>query len=215
MSDTGIGIGSDFLEAIFEPFTRERNTTLSGIHGIGLGLSIAKSIVEALGGNIEVKSAVGQGSTFTATFRLRIYTAPAAMAAPSACRRVLLAEDNEINLEIAVEILQDLGFTVDTAANGAIALEKISQAAPGDYDLVLMDIQMPVMDGWEAARAIRRLENPSLAHIPIVALSANVFESDIRTSIESGMDAHLPKPIDIPLLLRTIGEITQRNKSGG
>ncbi|MEY8338037.1 ATP-binding protein [Lachnospiraceae bacterium 62-35] len=213
--DTGIGISQDFLKRIFEPFTREKNTTLSGIHGVGLGLAIAKNIVDMMGGTIEAKSAVNEGSTFTIILRLRIQHqrhSPSSdregAAARSSIRRILLVEDNELNLEIETEILQELGFFIETACNGSIAVEMVKGSSPGYYDLILMDIQMPVMDGWEAARAIRRLENPALAHIPIVALSANVFESDKQISMESGMEAHLTKPMDIPVLLETIESLS-------
>ena len=197
-----------------EPFTRERNTTLSGVHGVGLGLTIAKNITELLGGAIEVQSAVDKGSAFTVTLRLRFRpqgTPEPDAAAPqperSGCRRILLVEDNEINLEIETEILTGLGFSVETAVNGAAAVEMVRDAAPGAYDLILMDIQMPVLDGWQATRAIRALPDKALANIPIVALSANVFDSDIRKSREAGMDGHLAKPIDVPLLLETIDRI--------
>lgn len=213
VKDTGIGIGKDFLKHIFEPFEREKNTTFSGIHGTGLSLSIAKNIAAMMGGDIKVESTVGKGSTFTVTLRLRIQDhahpsdPPMGSSSELVPKRILLVEDNMINLEIETEILQGLGFSIDTAVNGSIAVEKIANSCPGDYDLILMDIQMPVMDGRLAARKIRSLKNPALAHIPIIALSANAFESDRRLSIESGMNAHLTKPIDIPLLLETIGNI--------
>ena len=220
--DTGVGISKSFLERIFEPFSREQNTTLSGIHGIGLGLTIAKSIVDRMGGALEVKSEPGQGSTFTATLHLRrqarqAAAGPGGEGLPSLGegRRILLVEDNEINREIETELLQDVGFTIDEAVNGAIAVEKVRASAPGEYDLILMDIQMPVMDGWQAAQAIRGLANPALASIPIVALSANVFQSDINKSLDSGMEAHLTKPIDIPALLKTIERILKRRAGAG
>ncbi len=207
--DNGVGISEEFLKQIFEPFTRERNTTLSGVHGAGLGLAIAKNLADLLGGAIEVTSAVGEGSVFTVTLRLRFR-----LGAENARReveadevtglRLLLVEDNEINQEIETEILAGQGFVVDTAFDGAAALEKVRAAAPGAYDLILMDIQMPVMDGWEATRAIRALPDTGKASIPIIALSANVFDSDIQKSLDAGMDAHLAKPIDIPVLLWTI-----------
>lgn len=211
VKDTGIGIGKDFLGRIFEPFEREKNTTLSGVHGTGLGLAIARNITEMMGGHIDVKSTTGKGSTFTVTLNLRIHEQPLSISnvnedafSQLMNQKILLVEDNEINLEIETEILQDLGFIIETAVNGSIAVEKIKKAGPDEFALVLMDIQMPVMDGLEAARAIRRLDNPALANIPIVALSANAFESDKRMSMESGMNAHLTKPIDIPVLLETI-----------
>ena len=119
-------------------------------------------------------------------------------------KKILLAEDNEINLEIETEILEGLGFTIETAKNGYIAVEKMKNSNPGEFDLILMDIQMPVMDGLQATKYIRSLDNPGLANIPVIALSANAFESDKRMSIESGMNAHLTKPIDVPILLETI-----------
>lgn len=211
VQDTGIGISEEFLQQIFEPFTRERNTTLSGVHGVGLGLAIAKDLAELLGGSIEVDSAVGQGSTFTVTLRLRLQeeTAPQARQEiwDASCHNILLAEDNEINREIAESILMEAGFSVESVEDGAAALEAVRSSPPGTYDLVLMDIQMPVMNGWQAAEAIRALPDPALARIPIVALSANVFESDIQRSLDAGMEAHLAKPIDVPRLLRTIREL--------
>lgn len=211
VSDTGIGIGKEFLKHIFEPFEREKNTTFSGIYGTGLGLAIAKNITDMMGGHIDVKSTPGKGSTFTVTLRLRIQEQPLSFSngnedtlSQIMDRKILLVEDNEINLEIETEILQGLGFIIETAVNGSIAVEKIKNAQPGEFALVLMDIQMPVMDGLEATRAIRNLNNPLLSEIPVIALSANAFESDRRMSIESGMNAHLTKPIDIPLLLETI-----------
>lgn len=214
VKDTGIGIEADFLSHIFEPFARERNTTLSGIHGAGLGLTIAKQICDTLGGTIQAQSIPGQGSVFTVTLRLRVQEqqpapSPAANGPKPACRSILVVEDNELNLEIETELLQTFGFHVDIAVDGREAFEKIQRASPGDFDLILMDIQMPVMDGWQAARAIRSLENPALAQIPIIALSANAFESDIQTSMENGINAHLPKPIDSTLLLKTIDEVMQ------
>lgn len=217
--DTGIGISKDFLTHIFEPFEREKNTTSSGIHGIGLGLTIAKNIAEIMGGTIDASSTVGKGSTFTVTLRLRIQSHPRLFSTGSEGfitnlldKKILLVEDNEINLEIETEILQELGFLIDTATDGSIAVEKIKNSKPGDYSLILMDIQMPVMDGREATKLIRRLDDPTLSQIPIIALSANAFESDKRLSIESGMNAHLTKPIDIPILLETIAKTIQAHE---
>lgn len=211
VEDTGIGIGEEFLEHIFEPFEREKNTTLSGVHGTGLGLTIVKNITEMMGGRIEVKSNAGKGSRFTVTLRLRIQEQPLSISngnedtlSQLMNHKILLVEDNEINLEIETEILQGLGFVIETAENGSVAVEKIKEAAPGEFALVLMDIQMPVMDGLQATQLIRKIENPDLARIPIIALSANAFESDRKMSIESGMNAHLTKPIDVPLLLETL-----------
>ncbi|MEY8390168.1 ATP-binding protein [Lachnospiraceae bacterium 45-W7] len=218
VKDNGIGIGKEFIKHIFEPFEREKNTTFSGIHGTGLSLTIAKNIAGMMGGNIEVDSTVGVGSTFTVTLRLRTQVEPVASPGKPEYTdfqklnyRILLVEDNMINLEIETEILQDLGFSIDIAANGSIAVERVANSEPGEFDLILMDIQMPVMDGRQAARKIRSLKDPRLAHIPIIALSANAFESDKRLSLESGMNEHLTKPIDIPLLLETIRSILQKS----
>ncbi len=210
VQDTGIGIEKDFLERIFEPFSREKSTTLSGVHGVGLGLSIVKNIVDLMGGSIEVQSTPNEGSTFTVELNFRVQQeAPpppsqAAGTPPVRSRSILVAEDNEINLEIAKELLQMNGFSVDTAQNGSVALEKVRCAAPGQYDAILMDLQMPVMDGWQAAAEIRKLPNPLLAGIPIIAVSANSLREDVRRSMECGMNAHLPKPIDIDEIVRQI-----------
>ena len=212
VEDTGVGISPEFLDRIFEPFTRERNSTLSGIHGIGLGLTIAKSIVDMMGGTIQIKSAVGKGTVFTTTFHFRLQPRPTAfrksLPIKETAQRILLAEDNEINREIEIELLEQLGFIIDPAEDGQIALDKVKASPPGHYDLVLMDLQMPVMDGWQASEAIRALPDPILSQIPIIALSANVLPSDQKRSKECGIDAHLNKPMDLPLLLATIEEIT-------
>ncbi len=216
IKDNGIGISKDFQENLFEPFEREKNTTISGISGSGLGLAIAKNLVDLMGGSIHVDSTVGCGSTFTVTLRLPIQDQP--LSADSATediltqllnQKILLVEDNEINLEIETELLSGLGLIIDTAENGKDAIEKVASSTPNEYSLILMDIQMPIIDGWQAAKAIRELDNPALARIPIIALSANAFESDKRASIESGMNAHLPKPLDIPYLLETVAKILQ------
>lgn len=216
VEDTGIGIHKEFLEHIFEPFEREQNTTFSGIHGTGLGLTIAKNIVEMMGGTITVRSTVGVGSVFTVTLRLRTQANPLQSFVDTDVileqimqKKILVVDDNEINLEIETEILHGLGFTVETATNGVNAVNIIKNAKPDEYAVVLMDIQMPVMDGRHATKAIRELEHPVLSRIPIIALSANAFEHDKRLSIKSGMDAHLTKPIDVPVLLETMARIIQ------
>ncbi len=202
------------MKHLFEPFEREKNTTFSGIHGTGLSLAIAKNIITMMGGQIEVDSAPGKGSTFTVTLRLRVQESPSALednVENLTNLKVLLVEDNMINLNIETEILRELGFIIETAENGSIAVEKLANSEPGDFDLILMDIQMPVMDGRQATEEIRKLENPLLANIPIIALSANAFESDKRMSLESGMDAHLTKPMDVTLLLETITKTMKKH----
>ncbi len=214
VKDTGIGISKEFIGHIYEPFERERNTTGSGISGAGLGLTIAATIVDMMGGTITAESEPGKGSTFTLTLKFKTAdekqkenAASVNAMAKLLQSTILLVEDNEINLEIETEILRDLGFTIDTAKNGAIAVEKVRNSAPGEYALIIMDIQMPVMDGRQAAKQIRRLEDARLAQIPIIALSANSLDYDKQLSAESGMNAHLGKPIDIPLLLETMESV--------
>ena len=213
MKDTGIGMEKDFLKRIFEPFERENTTTTSGVFGSGLGLTIAKHIIEMMGGDIEVESEVGKGSTFTVTLCFRLQGKQKKHKSNKddadgdlTGKKILLVEDNEINLEIERDMLEDIGIIVDSAENGKIAVEKVAAAECGEYALVLMDIQMPVMDGREATREIRKLEGGK-GDVPIIALSANAFESDKRQSLESGMDDHLTKPIDIPVLLEAVAEV--------
>ena len=219
IEDNGIGISEKFIEKIFDPFEREMNTTLSGVQGTGLGLTITKSFVEMLGGNIQVESRLGMGSRFIVTLSFpiqkkekalpkdKLKTKPTGLHNANDSKRLLLVEDNELNLEIEVELLQDAGFLLDTAENGKIAVDKVKESEPFFYDLILMDIQMPVMDGYEATRAIRSLPDPWIANIPIIALSANIFDEDRKKSMESGMNLHMAKPIDFPLLLEAIHEI--------
>ncbi|MCM1158885.1 MAG: ATP-binding protein [Bacteroidales bacterium] len=221
VKDNGIGIGESFLAQIFEPFEREKNTTLSGVPGTGLGLTIARNLADLMGGTITVESAAGKGSTFAVTFNFRIQHGKPASPRPelhkvnddTEPKRILIVEDNEINREIEIELLQDAGYLVDTAENGSIAVDKLKQAAPGYYHLVLMDIQMPVMNGYQAAQAIRNMDNPLLADIPIIALSANTFDEDKRMSLESGMNTHMEKPIDTPQLLDVIYRLTREYHS--
>ncbi|MBD5131014.1 MAG: response regulator [Clostridiales bacterium] len=217
VTDTGIGIEPKALERVFEPFERINNTTASGIFGAGLGLPIAKHLTEIMGGTIECKSTPGVGSTFTVTLSLKTVepesVEPAASEkSPMAGKKILIVEDNEINLEIETEMLEDEGFIIDAAPNGKIAVDMVTAAADDEYSLVLMDIQMPVMDGRQAARAIRALPDKKKANLPIIALSANAFESDKRASIEAGMDAHLTKPIDVDLVISTFSQVLEERK---
>ncbi len=217
VKDSGIGIEPAALERIFDPFVRERSTTLSGVHGIGLGLTIVKNIVDMLNGTLTVQSEPGRGSTFTVELRLckNCPEEPPAQgpAGPGPQnRRLLLVEDNPLNREIETELLQEAGFEIDTAEDGSIALQKVQAAGPGWYGLVLMDLQMPVMDGWAAARAIRALPDAAKAGLPIVALSANTMPEDLCRSRECGMDAHLQKPVDVPALLDTIQQVQSRRR---
>ena len=214
IQDTGIGMAPEFLEHIFEPFERERTSTVSGIQGTGLGMSITKNLVELMNGRITVESQQGQGSTFLCTFPFRLSKAPDAPKTPtfspsrqSTSWHILLVEDNELNQEIAVTILEEAGWIMDVASNGAEAVEKVRHSLEAPYDLVLMDIQMPIMDGIEATKAIRALPNPQLARLPIVAMTANAFEEDRQRVLSAGMNGHLGKPIDVAKLFATLQEI--------
>lgn len=207
VEDDGIGISEEFIGSLFDPFKRENNTTQSGVPGTGLGLTVVKNMVDLMEGNIEVESKPGKGSKFTVSLRLKLQEGQdtgenvAAKELPDQDilrgRRILLVEDNEINMEIAYELLTGQEFLVETAENGSMALEMVEHSEPGYYDLILMDIQMPVMDGHTAARKIRQLSDSQLARIPIIALSANAFAEDYQKSMDAGMNAHFPKPIDM------------------
>lgn len=217
VEDNGIGIAKSHLKKIFEPFERVANTTLSGIHGTGLGLTIVKNLVDMLGGKLEVDSTLGKGTRFTITLslchppqQLSLEDAETLVIKILNNRKILLVDDNEINLEIEVELLEQLGIRVDTAKDGSIAVEKLANSEPGEYALILMDIQMPIMDGYQATQAIRHLENHLLANIPIIALSANAFIEDRNMSRKSGMNAHMAKPVDMPKLLELIAVIISK-----
>jgi len=211
VKDTGIGISKEFSERIFEVFEREKTPTVSGVQGAGLGLSIAKNLAELMGGSLSYTSEVGKGSEFIFSFEGKIADEPVCMQPETVTRvkipsgkRLLLAEDNALNREIAVNLLTRLGFTVESAENGEIEVNMISAAAPGYYDLILMDIQMPVMDGYEATKKIRSLADPLRSGIPIIAVTANAFEEDREQSMAAGMNGHVAKPIDTEALLSTI-----------
>lgn len=212
--DSGVGISSEFIEKVFEPFSRDQGSTLSGIRGIGLGLTIAKNIVDMLNGSIKVNTEVGEGTIFTVRLPFRVQVKQSAQekqeASPSGSLHILLAEDNELNREIETELLERIGFTVDPVPDGKAAWDKAQRASPGDYDLVILDLQMPLMDGWEVAAAIRGLPDPYMSHIPIIALSANSLLDDQRRSLESGFDTHLPKPLDLNVLLEVIGRLVKK-----
>ena len=214
IQDTGIGMAPEFLEHIFEPFERERTSTVSGIQGTGLGMFITKNLVELMKGQITVESQQGQGSVFTCAFPFRLSAAPdvgetpaAPAPRPSTHWHILLVEDNELNQEIAVTILEEAGCLMDVASDGAQAVEKVSHSLEKPYDLILMDIQMPVMDGIEATKAIRALSDPRLANIPIVAMTANAFEEDRQRVLSAGMNGHLGKPINVDKLFSTLQSI--------
>ncbi len=215
VKDNGIGMSREFQKRVFERFEREQTSTVSGIQGTGLGLSIVKRIVEMMNGDIAVESETGAGTEFTVTLRLQVTDEDAVRPkygpedgrAGFAGRRILLVEDNELNREIATELLSEEGFAVEEAEDGTVAVKMVAEAPPGYYDVVLMDIQMPVMDGYTATQEIRRLDDPARARVPIVAMTANAFEEDRKKAFEAGMDGHVAKPIDIGRLLDTLEEI--------
>lgn len=214
VTDTGVGIDENALDRIFAPFERERDTTESGVSGVGLGLTLARHGAEMMGGTITVKSVKGEGSTFTLSLNLRLAESDEEAGGEGSAEsltglKILLVEDNEINLEIATDILAGAGYTVDAAENGKIAVEKIKNSPVGTYDVVLMDIQMPVMDGRTATDKIRALDGER-AKIPVIALSANAFERDKQLSLAHGMNAHLTKPLDLELIQRTIADILHK-----
>ncbi|MCI8424316.1 MAG: response regulator [Adlercreutzia sp.] len=218
-ADTGCGMAPEFVEHVFEPFAREHDSRTENVEGTGLGLSIALSVVSLMGGTIDVESEPGRGTTFTVRLRLRHQESPGldagddapadaeAAAAALTGARVLLVEDNELNSEIAVALLESLGASAETAANGREALEALDASEPGHFDAVLMDIQMPVMNGLEATRLIRESERADVRTLPVVVLSANAFTEDVQESRRAGADDHLSKPISVKDLAATLGGI--------
>lgn len=213
IKDNGIGMSEEFQKHIFEQFARERTSTVSKIQGTGLGMAITKSLVDMMGGRITVKSEQGKGSEFTISLRFPIgeaktgQTPPAAKASAFTGKKLLVVEDNELNLEIASTLLKEAGFEVDTAENGKVAVEKVEAASADRYDLILMDIQMPEMDGYEATRRIRALPDTKKAALPIVAMTANAFEDDRKNALRAGMNGHIAKPLDIQKLFQVLSEL--------
>ncbi|MGN0996285.1 MAG: ATP-binding protein [Candidatus Ventricola sp.] len=213
--DTGIGMSQEFQAHVFDAFERERSSTMTGIEGTGLGLCIVRNLVEMMGGTVHVQSAPGRGSTFGVELPLCVSEqraergrARAELSSEEfAGKRLLLVEDNELNREIASSILEDAGMLVETADNGVLALDMLRRSAPGYYALILMDIQMPVMGGYEATRRIRQMKDPALSRIPIVAMTANAFEEDRRRAMDAGMDGFVAKPLDTQLLWAVMGRV--------
>ena len=220
VSDTGIGMSQDYLTKIFDAFTRERNTTKSKIAGSGLGMSIVKRYVDLLGGTIDVESEPGKGSTFTVTLKHRIadesyYVKKHDEGSGTASkilegRNILLAEDNDLNAEIAEAILERAGLKTERVEDGIQCVNKITKMPVGTYDMILMDIQMPRMDGYKATQAIRHLPDKDKACIPIVAMTANAFEEDKRDAVAAGMNGHIAKPIQIDKLLSMLAEVLRQ-----
>ena len=215
VKDSGIGMTPEFAAKVFEAFERERTSTVSKIQGTGLGMAITKSIVDLMGGTIEVITAPGEGTEFIIeiTFELaedmqeEIIDEKAAQVVDFTNKKLLLVDDIEVNREIAKMLLESEGFIVDTASDGSEAVKKVAESAAGDYDAVLMDIQMPIMNGYEAAREIRKLDNKRLASVPIIAMTANAFSEDVKNALDAGMNGHIAKPIDVPKMMETLAKI--------
>ena len=222
VSDNGMGMSADFKDTIFDAFTRAESSMTNKIQGTGLGMAITKNLVEAMGGTIDVESELGQGSCFEVLIDLRIAEDRFVSSAEQAEKdepagnvlkgmRFLCAEDNELNAEILMELLKIEGAECTICENGKRVLEAFEQSAPGDYDMILMDVQMPVMNGYEATKAIRRSSHQLAKTIPIIAMTANAFSEDIQHSLAAGMNAHVSKPVEMKVLEKTIRSI----KSGG
>lgn len=223
IKDNGIGMSREYLSTIYEPFTREQSASVSDIQGTGLGMSIARKIVDMMGGKIEIQSEPDKGTEVTITVDLKISSKQKdgdagedeldLSAVPEFSsdlhffegKKLLLVEDNAFNREIMAEILEGYGFIIDTAENGSVALEKLASASSSDYDLILMDVQMPVMDGFAATRRIRELKN-DVADIPIIAMTADAFEEDRKMALEAGMNDHLSKPVDFKSMEKVLSE---------
>ena len=213
VADNGIGMSQEFQKHIFEPFERERTSTVSKVEGSGIGMGIVKKLVGLMGGTVEVESKIGVGSTFTVTIPCRIASEDEIQAKreinPSDQKclcgtRILLTEDNDLNAEIATELLQEEGCTVDRAKDGVECVDMLEKAANGTYQLILMDVQMPVMNGYDATKKIRRMDDPQKANIPIVAMTANAFSEDKQVALDAGMNDHIAKPINMSVLVPTL-----------
>ncbi len=220
ISDTGIGMSKEYLPKIFEEFSRASNSTANNIEGTGLGMPIVKKLVELMGGTIDVQSELGVGTTFTVTIPHSVVDAPDLYKDKLdkksiledfdfGGRRILLAEDNDLNAEVAMEVLKKFNLVVDRATDGIVCVDMIQKAEAGYYGLILMDVQMPNMDGYKATKVIRRLDDPAKKNIPIVAMTANAFYKDIQDALDVGMNAHVAKPIVMPKLLKTIADLIE------
>ena len=213
VADNGIGMSQEFQKHIFEPFERERTSTVSKVEGSGIGMGIVKKLVGLMGGTVEVESRIGVGSTFIVTIPCRIASQEETQAKRDTTSsdkkslfgvKILLTEDNDLNAEIAAELLQEEGCTVDRAKDGVECVDMLEKAANGTYQLILMDVQMPVMNGYDAAKKIRRMEDPQKADIPIIAMTANAFSEDRQAALDAGMNDHVAKPINMNVLVPTI-----------
>ena len=212
--DTGIGMSKEFLANIFDEFSRERTTTESGVIGSGLGMSIVKQLVDLMNGNIEIESEKGKGTKVTINLSFKISDKEDQILKEIECdeanvkgKRILLVEDNELNLEIATAILEEAGFIIESVTNGQECITKLQEVDDNYFDVILMDIQMPVMNGYEATKIIRKMENKNKANIPIIAMTANAFEEDKKTSLECGMNGHITKPLDPAIMIKIVSSL--------
>ena len=224
IKDTGIGMSKEYLPTLFEPFSCEQNTTIGRIGGTGLGMPIVKKMVDLMGGSIEVASELGKGTVFTFTLMHKIadrkfYSQKTEAAETSEMgknlsgKHVLLAEDNDLNAEIAVTVLEETGIVIERVEDGIQCVNRVVQMSPGTYDLILMDIQMPNMDGYKATRCIRRLDDKKKAEIPIIAMTANAFAEDRKKAFDAGMNGHIAKPIDIEKLGAVILSVLNKQEN--
>ena len=218
IEDNGYGMSKEFVDIIFQPFSREKNTTISGISGTGLGMAIVKNLVELMNGNVYVESELGKGSTFTVQIPFKPVSetvTPLVMEKGAEDvsldgLRILVVEDYELNAEILMELLSMEGVQCDYAENGKIALERFEASEENTYDMILMDVKMPVMDGYEAARAIREGTHPRAKTIPIVALTANAFKEDIQRALDAGMNEHIAKPVRVDRIKAAVSRLVKR-----
>lgn len=219
IKDNGIGMSEKFQAHVFDPFSRERTSTQSGVKGTGLGMAITRNIVDMMGGTISLTSKEGKGTEFVVTLNFKILekSKPLGVKEESlqqmerencySGKKVLLVEDNELNREIATALLEEIGITVDSVEDGTDAVERMNEVDDERYDLIFMDIQMPKMDGYMTTREIRTLKNNKKANIPIIAMTANAFEEDKKKAFKAGMNAHIAKPIDIKTILAVFDQV--------
>lgn len=215
IADTGIGMSKDYLPKLFDSFSRERSTTSGNVPGAGLGMAIVKSLVDLMGGTVEVESELGKGSKFTVTLTHAIAKEDIQQNQSGydvddlyfKGKKILLAEDNPMNAEIATEVLTRIGFEVECVSDGILCVDKIEKMPAHSYDLILMDIQMPNMDGYKATQLIRSLKDEEKSSIPIIAMTANAFESDRKKAMENGMNGHITKPISVAVIRDVLADI--------
>lgn len=215
--DTGIGIAKEDQKRVFRSFEQATDRNPSKQQGTGLGLSISSRLIQMMGSSIQLDSELGEGSTFSFSILLEKGENMETQAQEEEITfegcRILVVEDNELNAEIALTLLEERGFAVDCVYDGSEAVERIRTTKPGTYDVILMDIMMPIMDGLEATRTIRSMEREDCRTIPIVAMSANAFDDDLKKSVECGMNGHLSKPVEVDKLYRTLGEIIHGSRT--